>query len=119
MRTFIGTASAVIGILFFVSAAFANPAMLPKHPGYPMNAAEAKSPVTGERLANDTGQANAVGEKAAIEAAGAATSHTMQKLADPNNQRLRKSKGAGRLPQVDGPEFFSTDHVVKEATRMK
>lgn len=117
MKTFIGTASAVIGILFFVSSALANPAMLPKHPGYPIG--NPTSPVTGERLANDTGQTNAVGDKAAIAAAGAATDHTTQNLSDPNNERLKKSAGAGRLPQVDGPQFFSTEHVVKEATKMK
>ena len=117
MKTFLGTASAVIGILFFVSAAYANPAMLPKHPGYPIG--KPVDPVRGQSLANDPGQTNAYGEKAAIEAAGAATDHTTQKLMDPNNQRLKKSKGAGQLPQVDGPQFFSTEHVVKEATKMK
>ncbi len=115
MKTFFGTVFAV-GILFLVSSAFANPAMLPKHPGYPIG--NPTDPVTGQSLANDTGQTNAFGESASIQAAGAATSHSEQKLMDHNNQRLKKSTGAGRLPQVDGPEFFS-EPPVKEATRMK
>lgn len=34
---------------------FANPALLPAHPGYPMSAA--KDPVRGQPVANDPGQA--------------------------------------------------------------
>ena len=116
MRIFIGTALAA-GILFLVSTAFANPAMLPKHPGYP--AGNPTSPVTGQSLANDTGQTNAYGESASIAAASAGTEFTEQKLMNQNNQRVKKSTGAGRLPQVDGPEFFSDRFTVKEATRMK
>ena len=41
--------------LLAVSLACANPAMLPKHPGYP---AKGKSPATGQATANDQGQGN-------------------------------------------------------------
>ncbi len=116
MKTFIGTASAVIGVLFLASSVFANPAMLPKHPGYPIG--NPKDPVRGQSLANDTGQTNAVGVRASIAAAGAATEFTSQKLVDPNNQRLKMQRGAGQLPGVDGPEFFA-EPPVKSATKMK
>ena len=116
MKTFIGTASAVLGVLFLVSFVFANPASLPKHPGYPIG--NPKDPVRGQSLGNDPGQTNAVGMKASIAGAGAATEFTSQKLSDPNNQRLKSKRGAGRLPRVDGPEFFA-EPPVKEATRMK
>ena len=43
----LGTVGASV---FAVSLAFANPAMLPKHPGYP---AQGKSPATGQATAND------------------------------------------------------------------
>jgi cytochrome c biogenesis protein CcdA len=51
----------IAGIVLIVSMmlggtmAFANPAMLPAHPGYPMSAA--KSPITGQPVANDPGEA--------------------------------------------------------------
>ena len=116
MKTFIGTASAVIGVLFLVSSVFANPAMLPKHPGYPIG--NPKDPVRGQSLANDTGQTNAVGVRASIAAAGAATEFTSQKLVDPNNQRIKRHRGAGRLPQVDGPNI-KIQPPVKSATKMR
>ena len=55
--------------LFFLAMAgmvFANPGMLPKHPGYPMKAA--KSPVTGQSLANDPGQSSPSVEEAKAQA---------------------------------------------------
>ena len=42
-------------VVFAGSMAFGNPGMLPAHPGYPMSAA--KSPVTGQPVANDPGEA--------------------------------------------------------------
>ena len=45
----------VIGSFVFVGTlALGNPGMLPNHPGYPMG--DAKSPVTGQSVANDPGQ---------------------------------------------------------------
>lgn len=115
MKILIGTA-VTVGVFFLAASVFANPATIPKHPGYP---AGGKSPVTGQSLANDPGQSNAGGAKAAMAAADADDAHTMQKLQDPNNQRLKKSRGAGQLPQVEGPEMFSSKGVVKKATKMK
>ncbi len=44
MKIVVGTAAAVIGLVFLSSFAFANPSMLPKHSGYPASG-----------FANDTG----------------------------------------------------------------
>ena len=94
-----------IGILFAtvgasalaVSLAFANPAMLPKHPGYP---AKGKSPATGQSTANDAGQGNIVNLS---EAASSLDKASMNNTNDPNRMRIKKSVGAGRLPEVEGP----------------
>jgi hypothetical protein len=103
MKLVIGAVATVSGVLFALSLASANPALLPKHPGYP--AKQATSPVTGQPLANDPGQANAVGEKAALESAAFDDKHTKQSLNDPNNQRIQTKEGAGRLPKVQGPQI--------------
>ncbi len=83
---------------FALSVAFANPGLLPKHPGYP---AQGKSPVTGQATANDPGQTNAVGEKTLQEAQAFGTEAAMNKVNDPNRARIKKSMGAGRLPETD------------------
>lgn len=91
---FVGAVSASV---FAVSLAFANPGMLPKHPGYP---AAGKSPATGQATANDPGQGNTV------DAAGASTfldSASLNEVSDANRMRVKKSMGAGRLPEVEGP----------------
>ncbi|MER3423663.1 MAG: hypothetical protein C4293_10940 [Nitrospiraceae bacterium] len=85
----------------------ANPAMLPKHPGYPS---------AGE-FANDTGQQNLTAEQSRLQAAAAEDSHTVQNLSDVNNQRVLESQGAGQLPKVEGPNI-SIEPPVAEATRM-
>ena len=100
---------------FAASLAFANPEMIPKHPGYPMG--KAVSPVTGQSLANDSGQQNAVGDKALREAAGFDDERSVQNLRDPNNQRITKSEGAGVLPKVQGPQI-KIEPPVKEATKV-
>lgn len=100
---------------FAASLAFANPEMLPKHPGYPMD--KAKSPVTGQPLANDSGQANVGGDKALREAAGFDDARSVQQLTDPNNQRILKNEGAGVLPKVQGPQI-KIEPPVKEGTKV-
>jgi hypothetical protein len=52
----------VAGTCLVATVAFANPSLVPDHPGYPMN--EAKSPVSGVSTANDPGQENFYGQKA-------------------------------------------------------
>jgi hypothetical protein len=103
MKLVIGTLAAASGLLFAVSLASANPALLPKHPGYP--AKQATSPVTGQPLANDPGQMNAGGDKAALEAASFDDRHVKQTLQDSNNMRIQAKEGAGRLPKVQGPQI--------------
>jgi hypothetical protein len=98
------TGFVVVGI---AGLAFANPSMLPKHPGYPSE---------GE-FANDTGQKNLTVEQSRLDAAASEDAHTMQKLMDPNNERLLESQGAGQLPRVQGPDI-KIEPPVASATDM-
>jgi len=97
IRLLLGT---VAGTALSVSVAFANPGMLPEHPGYP---AQGKSPVTGQRTANDPGQGNATGAATLTKAAMSHDEAAMNDVSDPNRMRITKSAGAGRLPEVEGP----------------
>ncbi len=100
---------------FVSSLALANPATLPEHPGYPSK--QSVSPVTGQSLANDAGKQNAIGDKALNKAAAFDDDHSVQNLADPNNQRILKNEGAGLLPKVQGPQI-KIEPPVKEATKV-
>ena len=97
------------GLVLVGSAALAaaNPATLPKHPGYP----------SGGEYANDTGQKNLTVEQSLTSAATSEDAHSGQKLVDPYNARLLKSQGAGQLPTVQGPQI-KIEPPVTEATRM-
>jgi hypothetical protein len=103
MKTLIGTVAALAIVGFSVSVALANPALLPKHEGYPAKAAT--SPVTGQPLANDAGQTNAGGDKAILKSITSTDNHVEQKLVDPNNDRIKTKHGAGQLPSVQGPQI--------------
>ena len=83
---------------FALSMAFANPGMLPKHPGYP---AQGKSPVTGQSTANDAGQGNAVGGTTLQASQGFGGKAAINDVSDVNRARIKKSMGAGRLPETD------------------
>ncbi len=87
--------------------ALANPAMLPKHPGYP----------SGGEFANDQGQRNLTHDQSLLDAAASGNANVVQKLEDPNNARLLERQGAGRLPLVQGPNI-KIEPPVKEGTRM-
>ena len=88
MKTFVVLLIAVALVCLTSLPASANPATLPKHPGYPMG--KAIDPVTGQSLANDPGQPNATGDKALMEAASFDDSHVMQSLSsNPNEQEVR------------------------------
>ena len=105
-----------VTMLFGALLSFANPSMLPKHPGYPMD--KAVDPVRGQSLANDPGQSNAVGDKALAEAATADTAHVKQNLPiNPQDQRILEKPGAGLLPTVEGP-VIKIEPPVKEATKV-
>ncbi|HEX6532833.1 MAG TPA: hypothetical protein VF019_09420 [Nitrospira sp.] len=103
MKLLFGTVAMVSGVLFAVSMASANPALLPKHEGYPMK--NSGSPVNGQPTANDPGQTNAGGDKAALKASGFDDSHVQQNLKKMDNERITASEGAGRLPKVQGPQI--------------
>lgn len=91
---------AVAGTALMASVAFANPGLLPSHAGYPMT--DTKSPVDGTRTSHDAGQGNAVGDKASMAASSTADASSMNATSDPNRERVKKSQGAGRLPEVEG-----------------
>jgi hypothetical protein len=95
----IATASAV---LFGISMASANPALLPKHEGYPMK--NSGSPVNGQPTANDPGQSDARGNSSLLKSADSVKS-AEQKLTKTDNARITEGQGAGRLPNVQGPQI--------------
>ena len=86
------------GTAFMATVAFANPAMLPDHPGYP---SQGIAP-DGQSTANDTGQPSAGGARASTLAASSADAAAMLQTSDPNNMRKLKSTGAGQLPDIEG-----------------
>ena len=94
----------ILAFLVLTNApAAANPATLPKHPGYPMD--KATDPVGGQVLANDPGQGNATGEKALMEAAAFEDTHVMQSLsASPNEQDVRNQVNPTVSPQTEQAE---------------
>jgi len=103
MKTLIGTVAALAIVGFSVSVALANPAMLPKHEGYPAKAST--SPVTGQATANDPGQSDGGGDKAITRSITSTDNHVQQNLVDPNNRRIKEQHGAGQLPSVQGPQI--------------
>ena len=115
MKTFMVIVAGIFVVALSASLALANPALLPKHEGYPMK--NDGSPVNGQATANDPGQASLNGEKAALEAASRNAKHTEQHLSDTNNQRISEKQGAGRLPKVQGPQI-NIEPPVKSATKI-
>ena len=94
----------ILSVLVLTSApAVANPATLPKHPGYPMD--KATEPVKGQSLANDPGQGNATGDQALMEAAAFEDTHVMQSLAaSPNEQEIRSKVSPTVSPKKEQTE---------------
>ena len=107
MKTLIGLLGG-LGVVLSLSLAFANPALLPKHPGYPASG-----------NANDIGQTNAGGEKAELQAAETGGRHTMQQLhPETGRDAIINEQGAGRLPRHPGYYDYKIEPPVKEGTRM-
>ena len=73
--------------------ALANPALRPKHLGYP----------SGGEFAYDRGQQNVTPAQSLLDAAESENANIVQKLEDPNNATLLRQEGAGLLPIVQGP----------------
>lgn len=115
MKTLLAIVAATFAVGLSASLALANPAMLPKHEGYPMK--NDGSPVTGQPTANDPGQPSAGGTKALEKASDATDDFTVQKLTDGNNQRITQKQGAGQLPKVQGPQIM-IEPPVKSATKI-
>lgn len=94
----------ILAFLVLTSApAAANPATLPKHPGYPMG--KAVDPISGQSLANDPGESNATGSKALMEAAASDDMHVMQSLSvTPNEQEIRDRLNATTPPKEEQPK---------------
>lgn len=113
MKTLIGTVAALAIVGFSASIALANPAMLPKHEGYP---SKGTSPVTGQSLANDTGQGSLGGSKALMQSVDKTDNHVQQKLTHHENARLKEGGAAGRLPTVTGPQI-KIEPPVSSATK--
>jgi hypothetical protein len=102
MKLVLGTIATLSGVLFVLSMASANPALLPKHEGYPMK--NSGSPVTGQPTANDPGQSDARGEATLLKSADS-IKNAQQNLSKTDNDRIVESAGAGRLPKVQGPQI--------------
>lgn len=103
--------------LFGAAVVFANPAMLPQHPGYPMG--KATDPVNGQALANDPGRPAGGGESALGGAAAFDDRHVTQKLSiNDHDKRLLEKPGAGILPKVQGPNIV-IDPPVREGTKVQ
>ena len=115
MKRYLGTMLVLVSVGVCVSLAWANPALLPKHPGYP--AGRDLSPVTGQPLANDPGQLNLTVDQSSVGGAAAEDAHVVQRLRDSENGRILDKPGAGVLPRVQGPQI-AIDPPVKEGTRM-
>ncbi|MBM4138819.1 MAG: hypothetical protein FJ244_04985 [Nitrospira sp.] len=103
MKLVIAAVVTTFAVLCTLSMAFANPALLPKHEGYPMK--NSGSPVTGQPTANDPGQSDARGESSLLKSAGFDDTHSKQDLTKTNNARITEGQGAGRLPKVQGPQI--------------
>jgi hypothetical protein len=116
MKTSLVLLTVFIVLLLTISLALANPALLPKHPGYPMG--KAVDPVSGQSLANDPGQTNATGENSLAQASAVDDIHARQSLSNnQSDQRLLEKPGAGLLPKVQGPNI-KIDPPVKEGTKV-
>ena len=102
MKLVFATVATVSGVLFALSMASANPALLPKHEGYPMK--NSGSPVNGQPTANDPGQHDARGEATLLKSAESIKS-AQQSLTKNENARITANEGAGRLPKVQGPQI--------------
>jgi hypothetical protein len=116
MKTLFSTAVGV-GLIVSASLVLANPALLPKHPGYP--GATAQSPVNGQSTSNDPGQTNLGGDKAMAESAETYGKHSMQSLKpDTGRDAIVNENGAGRVPRHPGYYDYKLEPPVNSATKI-
>jgi len=109
MRLFTMT---MAGLVFvgITGLALANPAMLPKHPGYP----------SGGEFANDPGQPNLTNNQSLLEAAKSGDTNMTATVMDQNkveqsNGRISEPRGGSQSPVV-GPNA-NTEPSVKGTER--
>ena len=97
------------GTCLMGTVAFANPSMVPEHPGYPMK--ESKSPVSNVPTANDPGQENLYGQ----EALNAATKEFTQDL---KRRRGESNRSEGKTQMDDqsqmGGQNQGQEHMTRE-----
>ncbi len=86
--------------------ALANPALLPKHPGYP----------SGGEFAYDTGQKNLPYAQSLLDAAESENANVVQALEDPNDPKQLRQERAGLLPIAQG-QSTQTESRGSEATQ--
>jgi hypothetical protein len=102
----------IVGLTFITASAFANPATLPKHPGYP----------------DETGKATtATGEAATLKAQEDAPKLLNKQIRDsvggvPDQDQLKRTEDS-RVPVVVGPGHVGgskgvSENMLKEATKV-
>ena len=93
MKRYVAMLAVLLGVGYLGSLAFANPAMLPKHPGYP--ASSDTSPVTNQALANDPGQLSLTLEQSSLEGASSEDAHVAQRLRGSQDNSMREGPDTG------------------------
>jgi hypothetical protein len=111
MRYTLFALALVLGFVFATASAFANPAMMKKHPGYPDETGKATT---------DTGAAAL--NKAAEDAPKALMNQNREALGGVADQSQLKRREDSRLPDVVGPGHVTTKGVtenqIKDATKV-
>jgi hypothetical protein len=101
----------ILGFAFLTSSAFANPAMMKKHPGYPDETGKTTT-ATGETALN----------KAAEDAPKDLKNQLREATGGVADQSQLKRREDSRLPDVVGPGHVTTKGVtenqVKDATKV-
>jgi hypothetical protein len=93
MKRYAAMLIVIVGVGYLGSLAFANPAMLPKHPGYP--ASNDTSPVTNQALANDPGELSLTVEQSSLEGASSEDAHVTQRLGGSQDTRMMEEPDTG------------------------
>ncbi len=95
----------VLGFVFLTSSAFANPAMMKKHPGYP----------------DETGKAStAVGEAATLKSAEDAPKVLKEQLKSDENERTGNvfSNDSRQNKHPGYPDHGVTENMIKEGSKV-
>lgn len=115
MKTLVGAAIG-IGLIVSASLVLANPALLPKHPGYP--GATAQSPVNGQSTSNDPGQTSLGGEQAMLQSAEYGKHSTQTLKPETGRDAIVNENGAGRVPKHPGYYDYKIEPPVTSGTKI-